>query len=629
MTRTMLAATAVAIAIGCAGLWLHLAPAVLAPPPSCPGLLERLAIAGARIGRAAPLGFWLVRSNRIILVIALAIFACLGVAATGAWAIAAAASLAFAAQPAFAITMSAFDPLAVGVAGLTLLALLAREPEGESRRESKGSFGGAWLCLLLTAAIVPRTALPMAVIAGWQAAVASSDSTMRLRWLIAGAASVALFGIVALLIVSMPSPPPLSSLSSLSSLSIPTDPAIAASCLLPRLSPQGGLRTLSGLAGSAGPFACSLAALGAFSLRAGLTGRRALSRHGPMVAYVATSAALGETSGMSGISGISGIDRALAPLLVAFWMLTAFGLVEVVRACRRNAGGRLAAAALVILLPLVQIAGRSREPASAVAAAALGHDRMSVDGMRRALQVMPDRSAIVSEDAVTDLLLRALDGTWQRSGKALQMVSRRQEDVAAAVHDESGHDESVHVFAWPWAQRDLAYLGFRLVDAALPGVWGVSDVQPGGACHALVQAWEAIPDISRSPLLVLVALNAREEGAIAIYAGSDRPFNPRPIDWPAWTTRGFIVSSYALQGGDRVRLDHDAVEDGLAGDHPVLHKPHVVRLELWKMPGAPALSAVELGADTSTIAVAHATPAITLQLCPGFPHEVRPIALPR
>jgi hypothetical protein len=329
-----------------------------------------------------------------------------------------------------------------------------------------------------------------------------------------------------------------------------------------------------------------------------------------MLAYVATSAVM--------------TDRALAPLLVAFWMLTAFGLVEVVRACRRNAGGRLAAAALVILLPLVQIAGRSREPASAVAAAALGHDRMSVDGMRRALQVMPDRSAIVSEDAVTDLLLRALDGTWQRSGKALQMVSRRQEDIAAAVHDESKH-----VFAWPWAQRDLAYLGFRLVDAALPGISGVSDVQPGGACHAVLQAWEAIPDISRSPLLVLVALDTRAEGAIAIYAGSDRPFNPKPIDWPAWTARGFIVSSYAPQGEDRARLDHDAVEDSLVRDHPVLNKPHVVRLELWKMPGAPALSAVELGADASTIAVAHATPAITLQLCPGFPHDVRPVALPQ
>jgi hypothetical protein len=616
MTRTSgqattLAAAAAAIAIGCAGLWLHLAPAVLASPPSCPGLLERLAIAGARIGHAAPLGFWLVRSNRIILVVALAIFACLGFAATGAWAIAAATSLAFAAQPAFAITMSAFDPLAVGVAGLTLLALLAREPEGESRQ---GSIGGAWLCLLLTAAIVPRTALPMAVIAGWQAAVASSDSATRLRWLIAGAASIALFGIVAILILSMPSlPPP----------AIAADPSVAASCLLPRLGSQGTLqnmaegisRALSALVGSAGPFACSLAALGAFSLRAGLTGRRALSKHGPMLAYVATSAVM--------------TDRARAPLLVAFWLLTAFGLVEAVRACRRSAGGRLAAAALVILLPLLQIAGRSRGPAAGVEAAALGHDRMSVDGMRRALQVMPDRTAIVSEDAVTDLLLRALDGTWQRSGKALRMVSRPQEDIAAAVHDESKHDGSLHVFAWPWAQRDLAYLGFRLVDAALPGISGVSDVQPGGACHAVVPAWEAIPDISRSPLLVLVAASARDEGAIAIYAGSDRPFNPKPIDWPAWTARGFIVSSYAPQGEDRARLDHDAVEDGLVRDHPVLNKPHVVRLELWKMPGAPALSAVELGADASTIAVAHATPAITLQLCPGFPHDVRPIALPQ
>jgi hypothetical protein len=130
-------------------------------------------------------------------------------------------------------------------------------------------------------------------------------------------------------------------------------------------------------------------------------------------------------------------------------------------------------------------------------------------------------------------------------------------------------------------------------------------------------------------MLVLVVRNAREEGAVAIYAGSDRPIDPKPIDWPALVTRGFRVSSYARTDQDRVRLEHDVLEDALARNHPVLNQPFVVRLELWKMLAAPALLAMDLGAVAPSLGVAHATPEITVQLCPGFPHAVRAVALPR
>jgi hypothetical protein len=598
-----------AIAIGCAGLGLHLRPAVLASPTSCPGLLERLAIVGAQLGRSAPLGLWLVRANRIILIAVLSTFARLAYAATGTWAIAAAASLAFASGPTFAVAMSAFDPMAVGVAGVTLLSLFSRTPEGQTARRS---IGRAWLCLLLTAAIVPPAALPMAAIAAWQAVLGTPRGILRLRWVVAGLSSIALLGTVAILVVTTPSPPPW------------IDPTLAASCLVP--GPAGGwasrsMRALSGLAASAGPFACSLAGLGALSLRARLSDKRTW----PTLAYISMPAVMGVWPDASP-------DRTLAPALVALWLMTALGLVEVVRACRRSAGGRLAAVAMIVLLPLSHVARAdlARKDQSSVSgraepeAAALGHDRMSLEGVRRALQVMPDRSVIISEDAGTDMLLRGLDGTWQRSGKTVQMVSSRQDDIAAAVRNPSAH-----VFALPRAQAELPYLGFRLVDASLPGVSGLSEVEPGGECHAVEQEWEPIPEISRSTMLVLVVRNAREEGAVAIYAGSDHPIDPRPIDWPALVTGGFRVSSYARTDQDRVRLEHDVLEDALARNHPVLNQPFVVRLELWKMRAAPALLALDLGAVAPSLGVAHATPEITVQLCPGFPHAVRAVALPR
>ena len=581
-----------------------------------------MAIAGAHLERSAPLGLWLVRFDRIILIVVLAIFARLAYAATGAWAIAAAASLAFAAQPIFAVAMSAFDPLAVGVAGVTFVALFSRPP-GDPRgpgdteeRSARGSIGRAWPCLLLNAAIVPPAALPMAAIAGWHAAVTMRGPAPR-RWAAGALSSIALFGTVALLVGTTPGLPPWVD---------PTRPVQAASCLVPGLAAGWASRSidaLSGLVASAGPFACSLAALGVFSLRARVSGTRVW----PMLAYAATPAVMGVWPDASP-------DRTLAPALVALWLMAGVGLVEAVRACRPTAGGRVAAAALIVLLPLwpivsqaARLRGTDRSGVSGPAeleAAAFGHDRISLEGMRRALEAMPDQSVLITEDAATDTLLRSLDGTWQRSGKTLRLMSSPRDDAAAVVGNQSAH-----VFALPLAQAALPYLGFRLLDTSLPGILGLSEVQTGGACHAIGKEWAPIPDISRSTMLVLVARDPREEGAIAIYAGSDRPLDPRPIDWPAWVARGFLTSAYTARDEDRTRLEHDVLDDALARDQPVLNLAYVVRIELWKVPGAPALLAVDLGAVAPSLAVAHGSAGITVQLCPGFPHAVRAIVLPR
>ena len=586
------AIAASAIAIGCVGLVLHLAPAILASPTSCPGLLEWAAIAGARLGHSAPLGLWIVQSNRVVLVLVLAIFAGLAYAATGVWAIVAATGVAFAAQPVFSVSMSAFDPLAVGVAGLTLFALW------------HGGISFACITLLLNAAIVPRAALPMAAIAGAYAVLANRSSSSR-RWIVGALLPMALVAAVAILVWTMPGLPPW------------VDPHQEASCLVP--GPLAGWAaraagSLTGLIASAGPFACSLALLGAFSIRARLRDTRAWL----VLAYIATPAVMGAWPDASP-------DRTIAPALVALWLLAAIGLTEILRLCRETAAGRVAAVILIALLPLLNIAdGIERPEPTGVDAAAFGRDRMSLDGMRRALQAMPVRAVIIREDAAVDILLRGLDGTWQRAGKTVQLASSRQDDVAAALRIPSAR-----VFALPLAQAELPYLGFRLVDAPLAGVSGVAEVQAGGTCLAVGEEWQPMPEISRSTMLAVVSEDPRKDGAIVIYAGSDRPIVLQPVDWPAWAIEGFMVTSYPGVDQDRARFDQDILKDGLGRDNPVLREAHVVRLELWKMVGAPARLVVDLGAGAPSIAAMRGSAGIGLQLCPAFPHVIRAIALPR
>ena len=90
-----------------------------------------------------------------------------------------------------------------------------------------------------------------------------------------------------------------------------------------------------------------------------------------------------------------------------------------------------------------------------------------------------------------------------------------------------------------------------------------------------------------------------------------------------------MATPYSREDQDRVRLEQDILKDGLARDNPVLREAHIVRLELWKMVGAPARLVVDLGAAAPSIAVARGSAGIGLQLCPGFPYDIRAIALPR
>ena len=594
-TRDVAAASARALAIGGVVLVLHRGPAMLAPAAACPGALEGIAIALARLGRSAPLGLWLFGADRVLAVAAVAVFVVLARRSSGAWLAAAAAGLAFAAQPAFAPRLSVFGPASVIVSSAMFLALRYRTP-------ASGMDWPVWLGLLGSAVLAPSAALPLALVAGWHIATAPSGSSRR--WRTAAIVAGALVACVTALEVAMPGRPPV--------FTLPT------SCLLPSWSVAiraGAAEELRSMLTSAGVFACSLAALGAFTRLGALRDRRAWT----VVAFAVVSTA----------AAWVGRDaaRLLAPAMVAFWVLVAVGLTDAVRACRAGIGGRLAAGLLIGLLPLLQLSARADDPRTSAQIAPQGQERLTLQSVAQTLRILPAASAFVVEDATMDLFLRALDGTWQRSGKTLQLVPRRATNVAAVL----GHP-GTHVFALRAAQAELWRIGFRLAETAFPDVTGVAEVREGGACTVVDSQWRGLPDLPRSSVLALVAETDGEAGPLVIYIASDERPAARALDWPPLTMRGFHETSYDQSAdADRARLDTSAREDGVPAGSRVLSAPFVTRLELWRTPGAPNALAVELGAmPIGGLARLRPDAAVQrLTVCPAFPFTPLRLAMPR
>ncbi|HEX4348704.1 MAG TPA: hypothetical protein VHZ73_14100 [Vicinamibacterales bacterium] len=391
----------------------------------------------------------------------------------------------------------------------------------------------------------------------------------------------------------------------------PLPPAFAgpaAACGMSSPGSAGAAAVLS----SVGTYGLMLGAFGLFTVRAKLGDRRAW----PLVVYAGAAFLVAYTRGGSPA-------RTLTPAVVATWLCAATGLAEVARAVGPGVRGQMGAAVFAVLVLAVPIAARFRVgQASPALASTFGHDRMTLDGMRRALQALPPKSILVSEDAVTDLLLRASTGTWQRSGKMLRTVDKESSALATAVSDPAWQ-----VFALPAAQADLPKQGFELSDGTLPGMTGLSLVKSGGVCRSIGEAWVPIDFAPGAPMLVVRSEQPREEGAVAIWFGSEHPIELLPVGWPEWVVPGFLPVAYSQ--GDKARLSSDALQDGLTGHEPVLEQPTVVRLELWKVPEAPRLLPIYLGVHRPALGLMHATPGVTLQLCPGYSHTVQGIALPR
>jgi hypothetical protein len=575
-------AFALLFAIGGNTLMAPRGPVALAPVAACPGALEVVAIVVAHVAPSAPLGIWLFNVDRLLAVAAVAAFAVLATRSAGGWLAAAAAALAFASQVPFAPRLSVFGPAAILVPVLALLTL-------NHRGTGSNTDVRVWLGLLLTAAISPGLTLPLAVVAALYAGGAARWVTSARRSRAAAIAAAALVAWVTLLQAVMPGGPPAF-----------THPLW---CLVPwadAWTPVHAGGELRSMLSAAGVYACSLAALGAFSFRGAVRQRRTWT----LVAYVAASVAV------SWIGRDAG--RLIAPAMVALWVLVAAGLAEAVRACGGGFGGRVAAGLLILLLPLLQLSARAGEATSAHAGLE-GQERLTLQTVAQTLRILPDDSAIVEEDATLELFLRALDGTWQRAGKRLQLLPRRAAEVAAAL------TAGTHVFARPAAQAELSSIGFRLTP--LHDAPGFAEVREGGVCSPLDTQWHTLPGVLRSSRLALVAETDAEAGPMVAYLASDQPPVVRAVDWPPLTTRGFHVRSYDREAdGDLTRIEASILDDGVPATSPGLMARYLTRLELWRTPGAPRILTVELG-TTPVAAIARLgldAAVRRLTVCPVF-----------
>jgi hypothetical protein len=343
-----------------------------------------------------------------------------------------------------------------------------------------------------------------------------------------------------------------------------------------------------------GPYVWALAALGLFA-------RRTAFRFWPSLAMAILVIA---SWGLA----------AQPPLPLTAVLLTvsaAIGLTELVNACGRGFGGRAAAAALVALAPLLafQALRASPRPLPDLDASAHGHAGLSAERVRRLMAALPADAGVVSEDATTDLLIRASRPrgavTLPRQADRMDQALNRGDDIRAL----------------PLAQEELMQLGYRMDDSAA----GMAVVRPGGDCHLVTGVWRSLGDLDAATAFTLVARTPDEAGPIVVYAA----FDTRPAldasGWPTSARRGFYTTVYDLsKGDDRSHLEQDLADDGATGLPGDGIRAFVARLELWRTPAAPLRLTVGLGARprlTVAHVLARALPRHLL-LCPTYPHAV-------
>jgi hypothetical protein len=583
------------LAAGAAAAWLHRQPAVLAAPVPCPGLLEFAALAGARAAPDIAVGSWLVAANSAAIFLAAAAFGWLVREAAGSWRVAVVSALALGLLAPFAPALATTDALAVAVVSVTWLYLLrlAAAPDQLRGRQAKGVLAG----LLLAALLSPPLAIVFAVVA----AGVVSASPARGRALVA--VPFLTVGLAAALVALYPDLPP----------SVDGERGF---CLVAGLQGYSFRRVLSSVqdvvVAPAGAYAIALATLGAYTLRSLLRCRDAWL----LAIYVSLPLF---AAGWAPDPTV----RILAPVLTGFWLLVAFGLLALVGAARQSLGGRLAGAALLALVPLLQIARPDRLPR--VESTPLGHETLSLRAMERILAVMPDESVLVEEDAIVDLLLRALDGTWQKSGKTLRLAGRWSEALVGL-----SSSPAVRLHALPSAQAELQNLGFHLSETGPPQLSGVVEVRAGGSCQALTPGWTDATRSAGFGSIAIVARSGDSRGPVQLWFGGTRRFDPQPVHPPPHARFGYFVTMYASASAeDRAKRERDVVEAGLDTRQPVLAAPHVLNLEMWRRPGAPLMLTMSLGATPEYAIARHAPgPAQQLLLCPAFPFERRPIGTP-
>ena len=567
---------AIALATGAAALLVHRESPGLVDPHVCPGVLEWVGATAARHVSRAPVGPWLLAADRVLVVVAVASFVGAAFAFSRSWVAAIAAGLAFGAQPLLSSSFTVFGPAAAIV---TAWLASPRRP-------------AIVLALVAAGALInPPATLPLAAVAAWW--MWRTASTPRIAWSIA--ALVATIGSVALLQLVMPPIPGT------------LDSAASVSCWLPVARGQfvAPMRDAA-LQFLAAPtmFALALAALGAFA-------RIRVAAPAWLIGFVVSMFVTASVDPLNA-------DRALLPASVLLWLLVAVGLAELLTNARRLAP-RIAALILAALLPILQIPRLRAAAQDAVRPA--GQDALAPEVMHHLIELLPDHTTLVSEDAIIDLLLRAEHRSWERMGKRVSVVERSDAALARAVR------ESPHVLAFPRAHLDAPLLGFRLTDRPIGDVSGLADVALVSPCAAVPRTWQALPTLNASRVVSIVAEGERDRGPLVLYLATNAP--PRPVTqgWSEGVSQGYIVSTFDTRQ-DADRLGEALTEDGLTSADFAAAR-YVVRFELRRVPGAPRMLSIDLG-ESPSVAYAKTWREAAkhrLRLCPAYPYTPVPIGI--
>jgi hypothetical protein len=571
----------------------HRGPFALSAPAACPGLLDLGAAWTSRLLPNTAVGAWILPANAVMLAMAIAAITIALRLWSGSWIASTAASVALALQPGLAPVLAPFDPALTLVGALTCLALVL------SPRSQLAAVGiGA------TAMINPAATVPLAIVGGAAAFMADPGigiAARRRRALITIAAIVVAGAAVTWLMPALPGSPATSTLRCL----------WLGSSTVSAHTWMTGVRTVSS---AAGPYAFGLTVLGMFSI----VTRRAAAPDLPSWRRLIVFLVYAAFAGLAAEVGQSPL-RSFGPLWIGFWIALTMGLTELVRACARTAGGRLAAALCLVLLPVFQWLTLRAAPAPGPS---FGVERLSARSLKQFLAVLPDRSAIAQEDATQAALLRGLAGTWQRMGKQIALVPADPDAVVSAT------GAGRRIFAFPTARARLQWLGVRFADAGLPSIAGVDAASTGGPCQRIKTRWQAapwIPAAGTSYLSITLDDLGEEHGAV-MYIASDREVHPSPT---GGSGPGVILRQASYQPAleaDRIRLEGDVLADQVNSDLAGGLRPLVTRIAVWRTAG-PAMVRIELGAPPTLIAFRAAVPGAGDLICPAFPSAPSDLAI--
>jgi hypothetical protein len=275
--------------------------------------------------------------------------------------------------------------------------------------------------------------------------------------------------------------------------------------------------------------------------------------------------------------------------------------------------------AVMVLLPLLQFQRLSLRGAAG-ASSSYGHGALSTDTLRRILRALPD-ATLVAEDASLELLVRAASPRLRAGGQDVRVVPRRAAAVSAAL-------AAGRIFAFPRAQLALQHQGVELSGRAM-GIPGVAEVQRVVDCARVGRQWSDAPTLTVAGGFALIARREDARGPVTIYLGSRENLRTAAVGWPARATRGFQVREYAR--AERPDLADALQAQGIPPSSGVLTAPYVVRIVMWRTPGAADVLPVALSRPPD-VALAKGEPDSGwrfLELCPSFRSQPEDIVPPR